>query len=118
MTAALCGCGIASKSYTLKSVSVILDGEKLNSSSRIPAGEISIHKGKHGSSEVTLEYAGSTYHGTVTKGSKITWDKAPDVLAGGALDHTIIVTKRNTVELHYNYVYRMAFAEVIQIYSK
>ena len=111
------GCGSKPQSYTLRTTRVVYDGEPLNSSSSLPKAEITLTKVKGGNFDIVLKYAGSTYHGTAEKGAVITWDKDPDILAGGRIDNTYLVRGKGSAELHFSCIYGYAFVEITQVYS-
>ena len=113
MALALCGCGGGTKSYTLREIRVTLGGEQMHGPGGVPDGKLTIVDGK----ELTLAYSGGVYRGTVVRSSVI-WDRAPEIVSGGTLTDTSLVTSEGAAELHYSFYYESLPGTVTMVFRE
>lgn len=108
---ALCGCAGGTKTYTLQDVRVTLGGQLMNGPAGVPNGKLTIV----GGTDLTLEYSGGTYRGTVS-GSTVYWSNAPEIVSGGVLTDTSLLSSGSGVELHYYFYYSSLSGTVTQYF--
>lgn len=108
LTVALCltGCGITQYSYSVVSNDVYLAGEYMRGPSpRAIDIELTLSsKQIKNGTDVSLDYFGTHYHGTV-KDSKggIVWDKTPEVVADGVYSSSAIENYNSGIKLTFFY---------------
>lgn len=100
----LCACGGKTLSLPLRSVELSTYGEPLNGNSRVPDATIIVKENLHDGDDVTLDYSGHRYHGTI--GSRyVIWDEDPNLLDGGTLMYTTISIRDQVVTLEFSFSY-------------
>ncbi len=67
--------------------------------------------------DVSFDYYGVHYHGTVKSGGKIDWDKAPVLFAEGVFSSSVIENYNSGIKITFNYTVRALSAKSILVFS-